>query len=694
MAAQTKIVRIDRPGIGGLKDDPRGPRDALELVDGIYPLGVLTERGGWGAYGASSPLSGEYPTAVLEEIVTASNRTESDIYVATASLLGLATSSLRKGIIPTTFAIPGFAQPGIHFMRGLFNGEVLALPQDGESPIFCSAGATADGDQALATPSIDITDSYKGRSASGSSDFSSGDVGKYVFLDGAHGCRRIVSYVSAGKVVVDVAWDASWTSGGGSESGRVSAVGVLGLHTEVTRVGTVSHTSGNATITGTGTKWNTAALAGQGRPLYFGGYPAGAGTDVIAPLGVDYGTAVKIESIASDTSITTSAICPAFHATDNVDYVIGRPLVGKVACVHEGRLYTAGVRWAPRRLQISPPLWDGRTSQNGEFSYQVDIGKAMMTAYEEVPSPSAAGAITGLMSLPSGNLAVLCDTEVYIGWGQYPAVSFRKQADYGCFEGRSCLAVDEGAWAAGREGVFEFNGNAPRMISGDIDRTWQKLVNEGGSAGPIECTLGMVQDHLFVALQTALSQTWFVWDRRSRTWCGTWSLPFNANYLYPSRVPGARDRLLMAHPDVENEGVSDLCTTITDHLTDVETTENAGSLRMVTAVDIAGDLSQEREVKYAKVTYEVTGSGDPVLEVTPGPDEATPPADGILPATTAGELGEHTLYPVSTVGDTGTTLGERVRRFDLTIEHTGDAADNVALHELELAVKEYRLRDD
>lgn len=687
MPAETRILRIDRPFIGGLRDDPREIRHAARLVDGIYPLEILVERGGWTSYGeVVSGGDGRRPVAALEEIVYASGETDPDMMVAGDYLIYLCTSPSRVGVVDTSLMMASTSS-GLRFMRGLFNGEVLILPQDGETPIMCSATeldlgeGTAAVSGAITGVSVALSDALAGRGVTAASDsFSPNDVGKYITIEGLHGSRRITKYVSGGKVAVDEPWDAE-TSG---DVGRVDPVGRLGLHTEVTRLGRAQRIGAGTTITGTGTRWATTGVGQNGTPQQTSaGGDLPHSTDVIAPVGVDYSQPLRIYEVASDTSITLQNNAAQFDASDYVDYVIGRPLVGKVACVHEGRLYTAGVAWAPRRLQISPPLWNGRTSKNGEFSYEVDIAKAMMTAYQDVPSPFAAGEITGLLSLPSGNLAILSTIDVFIAWGQYPAISFRKQADVGNFSGDSCIAVDEGAWFAGPEGVFEFVGNQPRSITeGHIDSRWRRLMNEGG----VSVALGFIHDHLFVAVHTDASDVTYVYDRRTRTWPGEWSLPTTITNFYASRTPGNRDRLLMTH---NSTAIGDLSTTILDHETDVEETDNLGALSATLPVDVAGALSQEREVKYAKVEYQAVGG---TLEVSTGPD-ATGPQE-TLPATTGDEIGHQTLYPISDVADTTpSTLGVRTRRWDMTVDRVGGTPSKVAVHEIELLVKEYRRRD-
>lgn len=686
MPAETSIVRVDRPFTGGLRDAPSNQRQAAALRDGLYPLGTLVERGGWDSYAYTSSGGGN-PSAVWEEVLTASGQTDPDVYVATAAALRLVTSFGRQGDVNVDNLLPlSGPGPGIHFMPGLFNGELLALPQDGETPIICTAGKLDDGEGStsgfLTSAQVSLTDSTGGLVVSaGSGQFSSNDVGRYIWLEGLHGYRRIAQYVSGGKVVVDAVWDASVAS----TSGRVRAAGNLGLHTLVTDLGSTSRVGSGTTITGSNTRWNSSAVPGSGRPGYAGAYQLYQGTDIIEPVGVDYGTPLRINSISSDTSLETADAAAEFASSGAVQYVIGRPLVGKVAAVHEGRLYAAGVKWAPRRLQLSPALWNGRTSKNGEFSYEVEIGRATIVASIDVGGSGASGAITGLLSLPSGNLAILCDSEVYILWGQYPAASVRKIKDYGNFDGLSCVTVDDGAWMAGPQGVFEFAGNEPRSITeGHIDATWRRLMAEGGATA----CLGVIHDHLFVKVTTDLSDTTLVWHRPSRTWCGEWTLPDSIRAFYSSRRPGGPDRLLMAYDDPE---VADLSTTIVDEDTPVEVTTNRGSLLARTPFDVAGSLSVEREVKYAKVEHQVVGSGA-TIEITTGPDGSN--EQGSMGPTTGEEIASATFYPVTEVGDTTpSTLGQRTRRFDLTLERVGGNPTVTAVHELELLVKEYRHRD-
>ncbi len=689
--AATKLARIDRPFTGGLKDDPKGMRDAAVLEDALMPLGVACERGGFDVTGqsvASSSCLNVYEE-VIEAGVAAGAALAPDLLFAGTSTLSIATSVSRSANL---FLSPSWDcdanSQGFRFMQGLFNGETLILPKDGISPVMTFAGNLT---RTTSAPGVfGITKGSTITTAVGP--FVSTDVGAYIYIGPAHGCRRIVSYIDANSVAVDVPWDFTLTV-----SGRILPMGVLNLFALVAKSGQATKNGTSTTVTGTSTRWDSAP---QGEFLvHEPATTANEVTDYIAPAGIDYGTPLPVVDVTGAATITVGGTLPPdWSGATAINYVVGRHLPARVACVHKSRLYAAGYRPYPGRLFVSPPRWDGRTPKNGEFSYEVNIGQAMMMAYQDVPDPFTTHEINGLLSLPSGNLAVLCSDATFVAYGEYPTLTVQKTSDVGNLCPESCIVAEGGAWMAGPEGVFEFRGqNSPYLISGDIDRTWQQLANNQ-AAPASSISLGYYNGMVLCTVGTGSTAPTFVWDTRNRVWSGPWSLGGIYSYYYSNQPRASASafgidprtgpsRLLAGRGGTQ---AYDMSTTVVGHTEDIVETSNPGAFRARTPFDFAGDLSQEREAKYVKVQYQLTGTADPLASVTPGPDGVN--VSGNLPPTTGDEIGSELHFPGTDGSGTESTLGTRTNRFDVEIERTAGTVTRFAVHEIEAEVKEYRHR--
>jgi hypothetical protein len=685
--ARTNLVTLQRPFTGGFCDDPRDPAQALTLVDGLFPLGVLCLRGGYTTRGETNPLGSGPVHYVAELIVPASGRTSADIIVADQTLgVGLATSAARKGAFNIAAPFIGSSPPA-YIPLHLFNGEMLLYPQDGESPILRSAAGKVGAARTFTNAGTAWVERTGTTVTLGglSSNLTSSDVGRFVTSRFEPGSRRLVAFQDADQGHVSSPF---WISN--RAGGWVSDVGRLGLLTKVTDRGTVN--APNATITGLGTLWATASPQDAGRPLYFGG-SENADADFIMPIDAgDYGYTVPVNDVGGDTTITINVIPPVPADQTDIQYVIGRPLVGKVGCVHEGRLYTAGVLWAPRRLQVSPPLWNGETPTNDEFSFDVEVGRAAIVGDVEL---STQGTITGLMSLPGGNLAVLTDVDAFVAWGQYPSLNFEHVGDMGNFGTLSFTSTDDVAFFAGRDGVYQFDGNRPRSITAarrgysGIDHYWQNLLSNGF----VSCTMAVHRDHLVVTLACTGVTRHLVFDIRRQVWCGNWTLPSTVSHLSASRVAGQPDRLLMASS--AQNAIDDLSPAFVDHETDISVpSTNPGVLVAITGEQILGDVSMEKEVKWLKLAYQMVASaGTPTMTVKPGPAPSAAAALTPGPTVTTGEvIGSVTAYPQTTVGEASNGLGERIRRFNVRLDADQGSAtvQRVVVHELQMEVKEYR----
>lgn len=699
MPAETKVVRVTNPFTGGLRDQPTSANQALELVDALYQLGVCSARGGCDFHGEANPLPTSPLQDVLEDIITAGGETTPDIVVAgSTGVIGLATDVSRFGAISLTTPFAGGTFGGYRFMRGLLHGQILAFPQDGESPILRFAGNIRGDDTYGAGGSWLKTDD-KLSLPSLSRAIVSGDIGRYVTDRYNHGSRRIIAQLSASDVQIEVPWGVANST---SEGGWVTSFGHMGLYTKVTDRGKATLTALGLTVQGNvSTKWDTDG-ADYGRPGYFNGQ-FNAYVDKIAPIDAnDYGEVAAIESVTDSDTLVLGQNASAFSASA-CDYVITRPLVGKWGFLHKDRLYTGGVRWAPRRMQISPPLWDGATSENGEFSYAVDIGRAHQTAYLEVPNPFTPGELVGGCSLPDGNGLVLSTTDAHIFWGEYPSISTQRIATFGAFSARSLVCVDGFVFFAGPTGVYEVRGNSAVSITDNhIQQTWTTLVQtarENSGFDP-RVVLGFYDGHLVVSTsyddETTIERV-LVYDTGTRTWVGDWTIPA-ARGFWQTRVPGQKARLLAVGSGylntVPEPQVADIGPAFVAHTENITGRSFPGSFHARTPLEIAGNLSREREVKYGKVSYELAAaSGNPGLTATFGPNASAP--QDTYPSTTAGEPSDGISFPQTGSGFPSGNLGERTYEFDATYDLAAGETDTInrlVIREVEFLVKEYRLR--
>lgn len=685
--AVTKIARIDRPFIGGLKDEPVRPQDAAVLEDALMPAGVACQRGGFTTTGQS--VTSSSCLDVWEDVIGAGvalgSEPISDILFAGTTTVTVATNSSRKQNISISTEWDCDANDqGFRIMRGTFNGEVLIFSKDGLTPVQTWAGNIT---RTASTLTLSV---LKGSTivTCSTASFLSTDVGAYIYIGVAHGCRRIVQFIDTTHVVVD----APWNFDTGAVTGRIMNVGTLNLFAKVASSGKASKNGTIVTVTGSNTTWTDFP---QGEVAV---HAPSASTkeiaDYIEPIGIDYGTPLPVVSVSA-TSITVNGTTPPdWSGATAIDYVVGRHIPARMGAVHKSRIYLAGYRPFPGRLYISPPRWDGRTPKNNEFSYEVEIGKAMMMAYVDVPDPFTTHEITGLLSLPSGNLGVLCSDTTFVAYGEYPGISVVKTSDFGNLSPESCLVAENGAWMAGTEGVFEFRGqNTPSLISGDIDKTWRDAAD-----GISSIALGYFNGMLLCTIGASNDSPTYVWDIRNRVWSGPWSLGAVYAYCYGNRRTatghafgvdpyGNANRLLAARGGTQAYDVS---TTVVDHTQDITVTTNPGTFRARTPKDFCGPLTQDREVKYVKVAHQLTGSAGPLASVTPGPDGTN--AAGNLSPTTGAEIGEGFFTPDTGFSGTESTLGTRTNRFDVEIERTAGTITKFAVHEIEAEVKEYRHR--
>ncbi len=132
----------------------------------------------------------------------------------------------------------------------------------------------------------------------------------------------------------------------------------------------------------------------------------------------------------------------------NARFRVGRTLSGSMVTLHQNRLWVTGLPWAPNRLQVTPAGFNLGDHFNGVDSSTTAPGLATVVESVEIPSPFAPGRIVALEAgNDPGPLLVLRDTDAYIVYGEWPSIQVTKLGD-----NIGCLA--RGASCRSEDGFF------------------------------------------------------------------------------------------------------------------------------------------------------------------------------------------------------------------------------------------------
>lgn len=601
----TDLFDLNDLGRGGVVTDlaphELAANQLAAATDMVLADDVPTERGGWDGIGATNPVADGFALAAVMAVRFPGSTITDLVVQSTNQLVGKATSGSSGPVVDPT------GRANIGPPRAFYRGEVILggrvdtganLTQNRLTRWSGNLTGTGDGAATLAiTAGSTLVTNF------GTDFLTRVPVGCYLpsyvnnggpFVLYSH-ANRVASVTSGTEAALSAAPDLSYTG-----AFRSSPFGDVGLGTAVTDLGVISHAASSTTITGKGTRWLNSG-PGYGQPRL---------GDIIMPLNGDIARSLRIQSVGTNTQITVTANSVAAYTDE--PYVILRPAVGSVACVHGARLWIAGVAWAPSTLYLTPPNHEMCNMGNGRFSLTTQAGLASQLLDVGVPSYDSSGAIVALVSTQSG-LLVCKNDSVYLVRGEYPDLVVDKVADVGVIDIRAALSVDDTTVIAGTDGIFSVRGG---QLDRDLTRgrrgEWRRRARTMTS-----CVLGVVRGHLFVrSVATGLGDECWVYDLRRDVWLGNWSRgpnqsdgcgPEGAHWFDSARIPGDPDRLLFtAGTRIRVQDGASMV--LEGDEANPYPNMNTGLLSFTTGSNIGGPLGRRRRVTRAKVSYRMEGS--------------------------------------------------------------------------------------
>jgi hypothetical protein len=475
--------------------------------DAIAPKGVMALRANPAAF-AAAPGAGTLITCYTADLPISSGVPSVQQIVADST-----------GIVYNWFSAGWRAGNGTigtpSLIREVYKGEAILCPMDGVSPIRRFAGIGIAATPSAATGTVTTTAGSTVVTGSGTNFATQAPIGTFLAIAGIAGYSfKVVNVLSATSLAVDTPIPITLSTGVGWLS---SPLGQIGLSTPVTTVGTITITSGSASVTGTATSFSSPVLLNAA--LQPG--------DGIAPTG-SFDRLAAINTISSQTALTLTAVQGATYT--NVPYVGFRQLVGREARIYSGILFVTGVDWLPNHIFYLPPGADLGVQTNGIQSFATDYGDAHLAQYFTVPSPQASGRIVALLTTPEGMLVLRTD-DAWMVYGTPTATSaptfglFAKGA--GCVDMRSAISCEYGQIWCGMEGIYLYTGGRIVDIAsqGGRGREWRALmknwlVNFGTNLNTV-VACGVIDGHLLVSVQRSqspvINQVW-VYDLQANVW--------------------------------------------------------------------------------------------------------------------------------------------------------------------------------
>jgi hypothetical protein len=653
---------ISLRGVGsrGVVDD-RDPAllDRTELAaaeDMILTEDVPRERGGYTTAGALAPLGSPDNLISVRAVQFTAGGTVDLVVTDAIGRIGLATS----GNSGASVFIAGTWLP-----RCFYNGELLLCPQNGKGSILRFAGYRAPT-LVAAAGTVSTTAGQTTVTGVGTTFTTQAPVGSYLSLPAAGLIARVVIVESNTRL--SVAHPIPFTLAGVAWGANV--VGVVGLHTRVHDAGTATFTNASAAVAGQGSRWVNGAF-GQG--------VVGAGDSISKATGQT--TAVAISAVGSDVGITLTANWSEATATAT-NYLVSRPLVGRDACAHAGRLWVTGVDWAPRRVYISPREYGLGVQWNEVDAFATNLGAAREMDYVDVPSAYTPGRIEAILPSPHGVLAIATEG-VYLLTGELPNVSVRLLDEgTGCIDVRSAFTLDGIAYWAGREGIYRFRGGqVENLLLDKRQKRWMHLIDDPNFAGFV--AMGAVREHLIVGFNpNAPSETW-AYDIRREAWLGTWNLTNGPPVYIHSAAPAGASREAYMVDNTSTRNVYALSTAVVLRGNATVTT-NPGTLNFRTGTNLLGSQTEMRRPVDMKVVYALSAGTMRVSTIVDGSTKTDVDLPTAANPTT-------TRIRVKTATGTTSGLGTKGRAFALQFARvTGSGVVNCRVMDAQVIVRERR----
>lgn len=415
-----------------------------------------------------------------------------------------------------------------------------------------------------------------------------------------------------------------------------------------------------------------------------------------------------VSVVAGDASLTL-----AYAPVDFKDstYAILRPMPGKEACAHQGRLWFTGITWDPNRIYVSPTpdRWPDLGGQsNGEDSFDLDFASATQAKYVDVPDRFAPGAIVALLSARN-TLLVLRDNALYGIFGSWPGIQVEMIADgAGCVDIRSTSSSEEGQFWCGPDGIYQYeSGRGVRDLTlGTNSRLWRSLMAARSSSAVV--TTGVVNRHLLVSLVDGSNSQVWLYDLSAGTWCGKVS-GMNPVALHSARLRSLPDDLLMVHNtqrQIASIGSAFLDESPVPGVLVIETgligtgrlgatlLGNRGSFYAETGSVLAGSATSSFRTTQMRVGYECIGGSGLTVQTGDAETQVWNPheTETTLPITDYSIKTARVRAKTTTSSDA--TIGQADRQFSVRMaEDDVSAPDRLAVHELQVIVREFDSRD-
>ena len=470
------------------------PDQAEALRDAVWSAnGDLSKRGGFLYATGANPLNSNTDALFGAFLYPVADTTTPDTYThrlvvtdsqARFGLIGNPyTYSYGTAVTSTTATVVSCSYP---LYPVLLWKKELVLVTDGPTSDFnlpVRWGGVLGTEDASPSGTVTVTSGSDVVTGAGSSFTTEVTAGQYINVTDANGvvyCFLVDFVLSNTSLRITSKAQVS----AAAASYTVTNFGFPNLSTLVSDKGTV--TTAATTATGKGTSWNTgldkARLLGFGRDWMCGT----AGT-----------TRYGVTAVTNDNTITLGG---AAGLTDS-NIVIGRPLHGDIVCAHSGRLWVAGLPWAPNRVQVTPVGHSLNDVFNGVDSSSTDPDNAAIVDSLDIPDDASPGFITGLASgNEPGPLVVTRDRDAYIVYGEWPSVQVTKLGeDIGCAHWQGITFHGGVFYWAGLEGVFAYSpgGGVRNLTEGKIYREWKAAMV---GREEVRTIVSVVNETLFVVV--------------------------------------------------------------------------------------------------------------------------------------------------------------------------------------------------
>jgi hypothetical protein len=433
------------------------------------------------------------------------------------------------------------------------------------------------------------------------------------------------------------------------------------ISTLLTNKGTV--TTGVNTATGKGTSWDTGLDSLNG-----GGWICG----------VNATTRYGIGTVTDDDTV---GVIGTPGLTDS-NYVAGRALVGNIVTAHAGRLWVAGVAWAPNRVQVTPVNHNLSDVFNAVDSSTTDPDNAAIIESIEIPDDKSPGFITGLASgNDPGPLVVTRDRDAYIVYGEWPSVQVTKLGeDIGCAHWQGITFHDRRFYWAGVEGVFTYapGGGVRNLTEGKIYREWKAAI---GGKEITTAVVEVVNRTLFVTVTLDdASNFGYMLDLEREAW----STLTDTNWAAGTEVVVAgQGRDVFVTELGTNRVVSLRAATDPAYAGTANSLQGsflARSGRML--MGSAGDLGR---VVDSRVTYRMTSGSSPQFTVKYGSVSLNTAAT--VTTTTSG-----TAYATTRIKPGSTNLGTSARDMQVEFAESSGTPARLEINEFSWVTRERRKR--